>query len=183
MLQERTNFGAFQCTVSGQLVVPRSRLKGFVDHVLSIAALRLLSALPGSVTSCKSIGAFKKVLRHVCLNLPLIRCNFVFPVKCLRIACWFRHCIIVYYYFYLELGYKQFLLESTNLFGVKQCAHVLCVPWGRAVKIICCLSLWHIENIGVMRWTDIRVYKFPKYFKIGFHIFPDSYEKRFELHL
>ena len=35
-----------------QLVVPRSRLKGFGDHAFSIAAPRLRNALPGSLTYC-----------------------------------------------------------------------------------------------------------------------------------
>ena len=60
-------------TVSSQLAVARSRLKGFGDLAFSIAALRLWSALPESITDSKSTGAFKKVLRHVCLNQPLIR--------------------------------------------------------------------------------------------------------------
>ena len=42
--------------VSSQLAVPQSRLKGFGD----CAAPTLWNALPGSITDCKSIGAFKK---------------------------------------------------------------------------------------------------------------------------
>ena len=41
MLQERTNVRALRSTFSSQLVVPRSRLKGFGDRAFSIAAPRL----------------------------------------------------------------------------------------------------------------------------------------------
>ena len=40
----------------------------------SITAPRLQNARSGFIADCKSIGAFKKVLRHICLNLLLIRC-------------------------------------------------------------------------------------------------------------
>ena len=49
------------CTpVSSQLADPRSRLKGFGDHAFSIATLSLRNALPGSITDCKCIDAFKR---------------------------------------------------------------------------------------------------------------------------
>ena len=63
MLQKRTGVRALRSTFSSQLVVPRSRLKGFGDRAFSIAAPRLWNALPGSLTSCKSVGAFKKGLK------------------------------------------------------------------------------------------------------------------------
>jgi len=77
MLQERTNVRTLRSTVSSQLAVPRSRLKGFGDRAFSIAAPRLWNALPGFITDCKSVGAFKKVLRHICLNLLLTRLNLL----------------------------------------------------------------------------------------------------------
>ena len=76
MLEERINVRTLLSTVSSQLGVPRSRFKGFEDYAFSIAGLRLWNALLGSITDYKSIGALKKkVLRHICLNLLLIRCN------------------------------------------------------------------------------------------------------------
>ena len=63
MLQERTNVRTLRSTVSSQLAVPRSRLKGFGDRAFSIAAPRLWNALPGFITDCKSVGAFKKGLK------------------------------------------------------------------------------------------------------------------------
>ena len=71
----RTNVRILRFAVSSQLAVPQCKLKGFGDRAFSIAAPRLWNALPGSITDCKSIGALKKVLRHICLNLLLIRCN------------------------------------------------------------------------------------------------------------
>ena len=59
------------CAVPSQLVVPRSRLKGFGNRAFSIAAPKLWNALPGSLTYCKSVGAYKKTLGHICLNLLL----------------------------------------------------------------------------------------------------------------
>ena len=44
-------------------------------------SLRLWNALPGSITECKSVGAFKNASRHICLNLHLIRwnlCSYIF---------------------------------------------------------------------------------------------------------
>ena len=63
MLKERTNVL--------QLAVPRSRLEGLGDRAFSIVASRLWNALPGSITECKSICAFKNVSRHICLHLLL----------------------------------------------------------------------------------------------------------------
>ena len=72
-LQERTNVRTLRCTVSSQLSVPRSRLKGFGDGAFSIATPGRWNALSGSITECKCIGAFKNGLRHICLYLPLIK--------------------------------------------------------------------------------------------------------------
>ena len=88
MLQDRTNVQTLKVTFSSQLTVPRSRLKGFGNHAFSID-LRWWNALPGSFIDCKSIGALKKGLRHICLNLLLIMCNvfsciFICHVKRLR---------------------------------------------------------------------------------------------------
>ena len=73
MLQERTTVRILRSTVSSQLAVPRSGLKGFGDRAVSVAAPRPWYALSGSITECKSSGAFKNVLRHICSNLPLTR--------------------------------------------------------------------------------------------------------------
>ena len=55
------------------------------------------NALPGSVSDCKFIGALKKILRHICLNLLLIRCN-LFPYIChvmhfLKLLLYILHCM------------------------------------------------------------------------------------------
>ena len=55
-----TNVRTLRSTVSNQLAVARSRLKGCGDHAFSIAAPRLWNALPESITDCKSICDFKK---------------------------------------------------------------------------------------------------------------------------
>ena len=47
----------------------------FGDLAFSIAAMRLLSALPESISDCKSIYSFKNICRCVCLDLLLIRSN------------------------------------------------------------------------------------------------------------
>ena len=60
MLQERANVRTLRSTVSSQLAVPRSTLKGFGDRAFSFAAQLLWNSLPGSITDCKSIGTFKK---------------------------------------------------------------------------------------------------------------------------
>ena len=49
MLQERTNVRTSRSTVSSQLAVPQSRLKGFGDRAFRITAQRLWNALPGSI--------------------------------------------------------------------------------------------------------------------------------------
>ena len=58
LLQERINVQTLHCTDSSQLAVPQNRLKCFGDHAFSIAALRLWTALLGSITDCKLIDAF-----------------------------------------------------------------------------------------------------------------------------
>ena len=62
MLQERTNVLTLHSTVSSQLAVPWSRLKGFGDWAFGISSQRL-SNLPGSITDCKFIDAFFKSLK------------------------------------------------------------------------------------------------------------------------
>ena len=69
IVQKRTNIRTLCSTFYRQWVVPRSRLIGFRDRAFSIAASRLWNALPRSFTSCTSVGAYKKALRHTCLNL------------------------------------------------------------------------------------------------------------------
>ena len=61
-LQKSTNVRTLRLTASSQLAVPWRRLQGFADRAFSIAAPRLWSALPGSITECESTGAFKKGL-------------------------------------------------------------------------------------------------------------------------
>ena len=63
MLQERTNVRVLRSTVSSQLAVPQSRLKGFGDVAFSIAASRLRNVQSVSITDCKYIGAFNKSLK------------------------------------------------------------------------------------------------------------------------
>ena len=59
MLQEGTNVQTLHSTVSSLL----PWLKGFGDHAFSIAATRLCTALSGSITHSKSIGALRKPLK------------------------------------------------------------------------------------------------------------------------
>ena len=83
--------------------------------VHAIAVPRLWNALLGAITDCKSIGAFKrKVLRHIGLNLLLIRCNlfsciFICHVNHLRTAWWiwsyiYYKCFIIMFQTLVELN-------------------------------------------------------------------------------
>ena len=99
--QEKTNVRILRSTVSKQLPIPRSRLKGFRSCAFSIAAPRLWNALPGSITERKYTGAFKNVLRHSYLNLPLTRwkrCSYIFcHAKHLTTNCWIGRCSVEHY--------------------------------------------------------------------------------------
>ena len=65
MPQERTNVQTLHATVSIQLEVPQSRLKGF-EYCCGMLCQDLSLIL---------IFFKQKVIRHICLNLLLIRCN------------------------------------------------------------------------------------------------------------
>ena len=74
MLKERAKVRTLRSTVSGQLAVPRSRLKGFGNRVFSIADPRfgMLSFLDLS-RSINILVSLKNVLRQISLNMPLTR--------------------------------------------------------------------------------------------------------------
>ena len=101
--QVRTNVRPLRSTVSSQLAVPQSRLKGFGDRAFSIIC-------PETVECCVrinqwSIGDFKK---RSCWNLLLIRCNlfsciFICHAKRLRTACWIGRYINVWLFLYPAL--------------------------------------------------------------------------------
>ena len=76
--------------VSSQLTGPRRRLKVFGDRAFSNAAPRLWNALPGSITECKSIGAFNK-----CLKTNLFKSAF----NCMKFMFLYWINVILYYYY------------------------------------------------------------------------------------